>query len=58
MCLISSAKGCIEVIAGRRNNCFHFSSKGENGAQNAIGPLGVKFKFFGFDWIYPSVLET
>ena len=42
MCLISTARVCIEVIAGRRNNGFHFSSKGKNGVPNAIGPSGVK----------------
>ena len=43
MFLISSAKVCIEVIAGRRNNGLHFSPKGKNGVQNAIGPSGVNF---------------
>ena len=45
MFLISSAKVCIEVIAGRRNNGLHFSPKGKNGVQNAIGPSGVNDLF-------------
>ena len=35
----------LEVIAGRRHNGFHFSPKGKNGVQNAIGPSGVNFNF-------------
>ena len=55
MFLISSAKVCIEVIAGRRNNGFHFSPEGENGVQNAIGPSGVKSGslFVTDKWWYP-----
>ena len=50
MFLISSAKVCIEVIAGRHNNGFHFSPKGKNGVQNAIGPWGVKIDIWKFAW--------
>ena len=42
MVLISGDKIFTKVITWRRNNDFHFSPKGKNGAQNAICPSGVK----------------
>ena len=42
MVLISGEKVFTKVITWRRDKDFHFSPKGENGAQNAICPSGVK----------------
>ena len=44
MVVISSEKVFTEIIAWRRDNGFHFSPKGKNGAQNAICAPGIKIQ--------------
>ena len=42
MVVILGEKVFTDIITCRRDNGFHFSPKGKNGVQNAIGPWGVK----------------
>ena len=55
--LISGEIVFTKVITWRRNNDFHFSPKGKNGAQNAICPSGVKKCMFFANSLIHSFLR-
>ena len=57
MVLISGEIVFTKVIMWRRNNDFHFSPKGKNGAQNAICPSGVKTFFSLKSFQYDKLMK-